>query len=165
MKVYNKTIYDKQLIIDYNKYYFFNFLTTKFSFMSALIIGFSVYLIIIKRIQYAAILICVLIGYLFLVYLLQLITTKRTLKRNPIVENPVLQEYLFQDDEILISYNKKIKYNQLYKVSISKRFILLFSLEKRTYIVNKEGFSSKEEAQTIETFLKSQIKENRHKKS
>ena len=161
MKIYNQTMYDKDLIIEYNNYYFLSFLKTKFSLMSLMVIGFSVYLLLIQRLKYAILLFCILILYLLLVYFIQQLTTKRSLKKNPIVENPIMQEYLFLDDGIVISSNKQIKYEELYKVNCSKKFILLFSKEKRTYIVKKTGFHTLEEASRVETYLKGIINTNK----
>jgi hypothetical protein len=95
-------------------------------------------------------------------YFVQKVTTYRALKKNPIVDNPFMQEYLFTDEEMIVSLNKKVLYSQISKIKVTKHFLLLFTVEKRTYIVNADGFSSEEEKVLVEEMLIQLIK-NRKK--
>ena len=161
MEIYNQTKYDKELIIEYNNYYFMNFVKTKFSLMSLMIIGFSVYLLILGRYSYAALLIVILLSYLLLMFIVQKLSTYRSIKKNPIVDNPFIQEYLFLDEYIIESLKQNITYDKIYKVTISKNFILMFSVEKRTYIVKIDGFKTPEDALKVESFLKDKVIQNK----
>ncbi len=154
MKIYNRTLYDKALIIQYNKYYFTNFLITRYSFMGAVVLGFSIYLFILNQTNYAITLIGILVAYFILIYLMQIYSTKRNLKNNPIVENPFVQEYLFTEDEILMSYGEKAEYSSIQKMKVTKQFILLHSKDRKTYIVSMSGFKSKDDCDTLIQFMR-----------
>ncbi|MDD3122944.1 MAG: YcxB family protein [Candidatus Izemoplasmatales bacterium] len=164
MRIYNKTLYNKDLILKYNNYYFINFIMTKFSLMALIVMIFSIYLLTLRQYKYVITLFAILLAYLILMYLVQKATTNRAMKKNPIVESPFTQEYLFTDEELIISLNKKILYTHITKIKITKQFFLLFSLDKRTYIVNNDGFSTKEEESLVKEKLIQLIKNRKHSK-
>lgn len=155
MKIYNRTTYDKDLIIKYNKYYFMNFLITRYSFMAAIIIGFSIYLFILHQNNYAFTLIIIVVAYLILILLMQVYSTKKNIKSNPIVANPFVQEYLFTDIELVMSYGDKISYILLSKMKFTKYYILMFSKStKKTFIISMNGFKTDTDRDECIAFLK-----------
>jgi len=85
---------------------------------------------------------------------MQIYSTKRNLKNNPIVENPFVQEYLFTEDEILMSYGEKAEYSSIQKMKVTKQFILLHSKDRKTYIVSMSGFKSKDDCDTLIQFMR-----------
>lgn len=144
MNIYNQTLYDKTLMIKYNQYFFRNFMLTRFSLMAAVVIAFSIYLAIMVKWTYVWYLLGILGSYGLLMFLFQNVTLRKHLKTSPIVENPVMQEYLFTEDGF-VSIGEKIPYSDLTRITISKQFFLLTSSKKRTYIVLRSGFQSAED--------------------
>lgn len=165
MKIYNRTLYDKFLIIQYNKYFFTNFLLTRYSFMGAIVLGFSVYMFILNQTSYALTLIGILIAYFILIYLMQIYSTKRNIKNNPIVANPFVQEYLFTDDEIIMSYGEKTTYEIIKKVRVTKQFIVIQSKDQKTYLVSLTGFKTEEDKNNLIQFLKEHFKRRKAQKT
>lgn len=142
MEIRNRTRYDKDLIIRYNKYYLTQFLRTNFILVAAITLAFSVYLIAAGSWPYALIMCGILLVYLGLTLLMQKITTKRVLKRSPLVDNPITQTYIFYDDHMVIDTVKsfRIDYTEIIKIRTAKDLYVLTDLSRKTHIVDKHGF-------------------------
>lgn len=146
MEIRNKTLYDKELILNYNKFYLNSYIKRNFIVISAISTVFIVYMLIQQEWVYAAILLGILGFYLAMTAFMQKLTTKRILKRSPLVEQPVLQTYMFNDEDFDVhnikSYN--VKYTEIVRYRKSNKFYLLQSADRKTYIVDVNGFDSEE---------------------
>lgn len=149
-------MYDKNLIINYNKYYLNNFLKKNFIIVAVITLGFTIYMFAAGEWKYGLFLIGVLAFYFVLTYVMQSMTTKRILKKSPLVENPVMQTYTFTDREIQIENIKAkiVPYTDIVKILNTKDFLILSDQTKKTYIVDKKGFDSDNDLQILQNFLK-----------
>ncbi len=156
MYIKNNTLYDKNLILRYNRYYLVSFLRKNFTIVAIITLGFATYMFIVSQWKYGVFLVGILIAYFILTYLMQEITTKRILKKSPLVENPILQTYVFTKEtiEIVNVKARSIAYNQIVKVRETKEFFILADISRTTYIVDKQGFENLEDIETLRNFLK-----------
>lgn len=163
MEIHNKTLYDKNLILAYNNYYLSSYIKKNFIVISAISTIFIVYMMVIQEWWYALLLFGILVFYLFLTYFMQKITTKRILKRSPLVEQPVLQTYIFRDEEVEVSNINSItvKYTDIVKFKETKSFYFLQSNDRKTYIVNYEGFSNERDKEEFAKFARERFLKKR----
>ncbi len=165
MEIRNKTIYDKDLIMNYNKYYLNSYIKRNFAFISAISLIFIIYMLVKTEWLYALLLVGILLFYLGVTYLMQKMTTKRILKRSPLVEQPVLQTYIFRDQDFEVanikSYN--VEYSQIVKYRKASNFYLLQSVDRKTYIVDFNGFDSQLDRSNLEEFLSDKYQKKRRK--
>ena len=163
MEIHNKTLYDKNLILSYNNYYLSSYIRKNFIVISAISAIFIIYMMVIKEWWYALLLFGILIFYLLLTYLMQKLTTKRILKRSPLVEQPVLQTYIFRDEEVEVSNINSIvvKYDEIVKFKETKTFYFLQSKDRKTYIVNYEGFNNERDKETFAEFARDRFMKKR----
>jgi len=156
MYIKNRTLYDKNLIIAYNRYYLNSFLKRNFLIVAVITLGFAIYMFASGNWKYGLFLLGVLAFYFALTYLMQLMTTRRVLKKSPLVENPVMQTYVFMENEVLIENLKSrtISYGEIVKVLETKNFLILSDQTRKTYIVDKSGFESQADCDTLKAFLK-----------
>ncbi len=152
MEIRNKTLYDKDLIVNYNKYYLGSYIKRNFIVITAISLVFIIYMLVIQEWAYAGLLFGILGFYLGLTALMQKQTMNRMLKRSPLVEQPVLQTYLFMDEEFEVhnikSYN--MKYSDIIKYRKAKLFYLLHSVDRKTFIIDIKGFDSEPERLSFE---------------
>jgi len=142
MNIVNKTLYDKQLIIGYNRYYLIGFLKTNFLVVALVTIGLMIYMFLNGMWEYSLVFLGILCLYLGLTMLLQKLTTRKVLKESPLVDNPIVQTYIFTSDAILIENLKenKLPYAEISRIKSTKDFFIISDFAKRTYIVQKSGF-------------------------
>ncbi len=155
MEIRNKTLYDKTLIVKYNQFYLTSYIRRNFIVITAISLIFIVYMMIMQEWLYAGLLFGILIFYLGMTYLMQKLTTQRILKKSPLVEQPVMQTYLFRDQDFDV-FNVKtytVSYDHIAKVKIAKEFYLLQSRDRKTFIVSFAGFDSETERIAFEAFL------------
>lgn len=159
MKIINNTLYNKDLIIRYNKFYLRNYLKKNFLFMSVITLAFMIYLFIKNEWVYALILLGILFVYLGLTYLIQLMTTKRILKKSPLVDNPVLQTYVFTEDKIEVTgaAQETIDYKDITKAKKAKEFLVLTTTDRKTYIVDLDKFENINDFNTLDAFLRKKL--------
>ena len=124
MEIKNKTLYDKNLILSYNNYYLTSYIQRNFIVITAISAVFIIYMMVIKAWWYALLLFGILIFYLILTYFMQKLTTKRILKKSPLVEQPVMQTYIFRDDNFDVSNIKTmtVRYEEILKYKAGKEF-------------------------------------------
>ncbi|HOP57154.1 MAG TPA: YcxB family protein [Bacillota bacterium] len=159
MEIRNKTLYDKDLIIRYNHYYLMDFLKKNSLFVILTACGFGAYLLVQNEWEYALAMVGILAAYFLLAIVMQMLTTKRAVKRSPIVANPVYQTYVFKEDEVEI-FNIKartIKYENIIRIKESKEFLIVYDLEKKTFIVDKNGFEADNDLNILKDFLKEKL--------
>jgi len=156
MNIENKTLYDKELILRYNKYYLMDFLKKNFLIIAAVTLALSLYMFAIKNWKNGILLIGILIGYLVLTIVIQKLTTMRALKRSPIVDNPMIQRYVFTDDYISIFRNKevRIQYEEVVKIQSNKEFYIIYDVNRKTHIVDLNKFTNNEEKERVSEHLK-----------
>lgn len=156
MEIRNKTLYDKDLILNYNKYYLQSYLRRNFITISAISLIFIVYMVIKNEWKYALLLLGILVLYLIMTYFMQKLTTKRILKRSPLVEQPVLQTYLFRDTDMEVTNIKSytVSYNEITKFKESTLFYLMQTRDRKTFIIDKKGFDSEYEKDVFDREMK-----------
>lgn len=155
-EVKNTTIYNKDLIVKYNKHYSKSFILKNFIIIGIITAGFSIYMLTQQEYLYTLLLLGILIVYYILTVLLQKLTVKRMLKRSPLVENPITQTYLFTKTEVSVTNSKqtyRIPYDQVSSVKETKAFYLIKTNDKRSLIVDKEGFTSQEDLKSMRAFF------------
>jgi len=164
LNIKNQTMYDKNLIINYNKYYLNNFLKKNFIIVAIITLGFTIYMFTQAEWKYGLFLIGILAFYFVLTYLMQSMTTKRILKKSPLVEHPVLQTYIFTETEIQIENVKSrvVPYTEILKILNTKDFLILSDINKKTYIVYKKGFESEADLEALQVFLKTKYGKSYH---
>lgn len=163
MEIHNKTLYDKNLILSYNNYYMASYIKKNFIVISAISTVFIIYMMVIQEWWYALLLFGILGFYLFLTYFMQKLTTKRILKRSPLVEQPVLQTYVFRDNEVEVSNINSIvvQYNDIVKFKATKEFYFLQSRDRKTYIVDYNGFANERDKESFEEFATNRFNKKR----
>ncbi|MBI9009530.1 MAG: hypothetical protein JEZ05_05810 [Tenericutes bacterium] len=160
MNIKNKTLYDKDLILEYNKYYLSSYLKKNFLIMSAISLVFIVYMLAIQQWKYALILLGILAFYLLMTFLMQKVTTKRILRRSPLVSQPVLQSYEFMEENMKVFNIKEytVEYESILRFKKGKDFFILQSKDKKTYIVSFKGFERSDDLEVFEDFMKEKLK-------
>jgi len=155
MNIVNRTFYNKDLILRYNKYYLMDFLKKNFLIIAVVTTGLSIYMFAINNWINGLILIGVLIGYLILTIVIQKLTTMRALKKSPIVDNPVYQTYTFTEDKILISRLKEreLRYEEILRISSNKEFYIILDMNQKTHIVDLKAFQTTSDLDQLKEFL------------
>lgn len=156
MNIENKTLYDKDLILRYNKYYLIDFLKKNFLIIASVTLALSIYMFAIKNWMNGILLLGILVGYFVLTVVIQKITTMRALKRSPIVTNPMIQKYVFTEQYVAISRNKEIRlqYEEIVKIQSNKEFYIIYDINRKTHIIDLNKFNTLEDRNTINEFLK-----------
>ena len=165
MEIRNRTIYDKELIIKYNKFYIASYLKKNFVIMSSITFFFIAYMLIISQWVYALVLLGILGFYLLMSYFMNKVSTNRILKRSPLVESPVLQSYVFRENDFDVVNIKKfvVEYNKISKIKKASEFFLLYSKERKTYIISYNGFENPSDKDKFEAFIKAKISRKSNK--
>lgn len=155
MHIENHTLYDKDLILRYNKYYLLDFLKKNFLIIALVTLALSIYMFSINSWQNGLILLGILVGYFIMTVVIQKLTTMRALKRSPIVDNPVVQHYLFTEESIEISRlkDKIIRYEEVVRIQVNKEFFIIFDVNKKTHIVDLNKFDSDSDLAKLKDFL------------
>lgn len=156
MNIENKTLYDKDLILRYNKYYLIDFLKKNFLIIASVTLALSIYMFAIKNWMNGILLLGILVGYFVLTVVIQKITTMRALKRSPIVTNPMIQKYVFTEQYVAISRTKEIRlqYEEIVKIQSNKEFYIIYDINRKTHIIDLNKFNTLEDRKTINDFLK-----------
>jgi len=160
MNLVNRTLYDKDLILDYNKFFLTSYLKRNFLIMSSVSMVFIIYMLVIKQWKYAIILFGILLFYLLITFLMQKVTTRRILRKSPLVSQPVLQTYEFHENNFKVTNTKEytLLYSEIIKLKKGKEFFILKSRDKRTHIVSFKGFDRESDIDLFEEFMKDKLK-------
>ncbi|PKL01526.1 MAG: hypothetical protein CVV56_00665 [Tenericutes bacterium HGW-Tenericutes-1] len=155
MHIENHTLYDKDLILRYNKYYLIDFLKKNFLIIALVTLALSIYMFSINSWQNGLILLGILVGYFIMTVVIQKLTTMRALKRSPIVDNPVVQHYLFTEESIEISRLKEkiLRYEEVVRIQVNKEFFIIYDVNKKTHIVDLNKFENDTELAKLKEFL------------
>ncbi len=155
MHIENHTLYDKDLILRYNKYYLLDFLKKNFLIIALVTLALSIYMFSINSWQNGLILLGILVGYFIMTVVIQKLTTMRALKRSPIVDNPVVQHYLFTEESIEISRlkDKILRYEEVVRIQVNKEFFIIFDVNKKTHIVDLNKFENDSDLAKLKEFL------------
>jgi len=159
MEIKNETLYDKDLILSYNKYYLTTYIKKNFLMISGISLIFIIYMLIKQEWIYALLLFGILLFYLVLTYFMQKITTNRLLKKSSLVNEPVLQMYIFKDEvfEVKNVESFTVPYSSIIKVKKSKSFYMFQSNERKSYIISFNGFENEEEKAKFEELVNSKF--------
>ncbi|MDD3842341.1 MAG: hypothetical protein WC088_05035 [Candidatus Izemoplasmatales bacterium] len=162
MEIRNRTLYDKDLLIRYNKYYLIDFIKKNFSIIAIFAIGFAIYMFIIGDWQYGVFLIGFVIVYLFLTIFIQKVTAKRAVNKSPLVEHPIMQNYTFTDETIFVEgvRPREIKYINVTKIHMSSEFLIITDVERKTIVVDMGKFDTFNDAQKLKEFLNLKFKKH-----
>lgn len=162
MEIRNRTLYDKDLLIRYNKYYLIDFIKKNFSIIAIFAIGFAIYMFIIGDWQYGVFLIGFVIVYLFLTIFIQKVTAKRAVNKSPLVEHPIMQNYTFTDETIIVEgvRPREIKYINVTKIHMSSEFLIITDVERKTIVVDMGKFDTFNDAQKLKEFLNLKFKKH-----
>ncbi|MCK4551827.1 MAG: YcxB family protein [Tenericutes bacterium] len=156
MEIHNKTLYDKDLIMAYNNFYLTSYIKKNFLIISGISAVFIIYMMVIQEWLYALLLFGILLFYLLLTFFMQKLTTKRILKRSPLVKEPVMQTYVFRDNEFEVANvnSMVVPYSNISKFKEGKKFYLLQSKDRKTYIVDYNGFATQHDKEKFDIFAK-----------
>jgi ABC-type multidrug transport system fused ATPase/permease subunit len=160
MNFTNRTLYDKDLILEYNKYFLSAYLKKNFVIMSSISLVFIIYMLAIGEWKYAIILFGILMFYLLMTFLMQKVTTRRVLRRSPLVTQPVMQTYEFTEHNIKVINVKEyiVEYSDITKYKKGKDFYILKTRDKKTFIVTYKGFARASDIEDFSDFLKEKLR-------
>jgi hypothetical protein len=156
MQITNNTLYNKDLILKYNKFYLRSYMLKNFIIITVVSLAFAIYMLVQEQYTYAGLLIAILLVYYLLTLGMQKLTTKRMLKRSPLVENPILQTYVFTDQNFTVTNIKThtVDYINVQKVRHGPDFYLIQTNDRKTYIIDYKGFEKEEERIKLEELFK-----------
>jgi len=108
---------------------------------------------------YAGILAGILVLYYLLTLGMQKLTTNRMLKRSPLVDNPMTQTYVFQEEVFSVtnvkSYN--VEYKDIQTIKRAKDFYMIQTNDRKTYIVDFKGFEKEEDIYNLGNFFNQKL--------
>lgn len=156
LNIKNKTVYNKELIIKYNKFFSRGYIRKNFIIMSFIAIGFMAYMIYNKEYLLAGGIVVLIIGYFILTLILQKLTIKRMLLKSPLVDNPVTQTYHFKQDRILVNNSQKqfeVSYDDIVSAKRGNDFYLLKTNQNKSFIIDFSGFDSEEDKKQLHKYF------------
>lgn len=155
MKIINNTLYNKELILRYNKYYLQSYMVKNFIIITLISLAFAIYMAVVEQWLYAGLLLLILFIYYGLTFGMQKLTTNRMLKRSPLVENPIMQTYVFTELLFSVTNTKtyEVRYEEVVKVRRAKGFYLIQTNDRKTYIVDYNGFENSTDLETLDSFF------------
>ncbi len=158
MNIVNNTMYDKDLILRYNKFYARSYMIKNFIVITVISLGFATYMAIEEQWSYVAL----LLVYYVLTLGMQKLTTAKMLKRSPLVDNPMLQTYVFKEEEFIVTNVKSssVLYNTVQTVKRAPDFFMIQTNDRKTYIVDFKGFENPEDKIELANFFNSKFKSN-----
>jgi hypothetical protein len=159
MNIINNTLYDKDLILRYNKFYAGSYMVKNFIIITVISIAFIIYMLIQQEWAYAGILVGILALYYLLTLGMQKLTTNRMLKRSPLVDNPMTQTYVFQEENFSVTNVKSytVDYKDIQSVKRAKDFYMIQTSDRKTYIVDFKGFEKEEDIFTLGNFFNQKL--------
>jgi len=156
MQITNNTLYDKELILKYNRFYLKSYMIKNFIIITIISFAFIIYMLVEAEWGYAALLLGILVAYYVLTLAMQKLTTNKMLKRSPLVENPLLQTYVFTSKKVSMLQtliHNTVDYTQVQKVREGRDFFMVQTNDRKTYIVDFKGFESIEERDELAQFF------------
>ncbi len=158
MKIYNKTTYNFELSMLYNRYFLFQFLLTRFSVLFLIVVGASIYFYLINMTKYILPIFGILAFNLLLLLTVNYVNLIKN-KRKKALNEPAYMEYEFHEHSFLVSKNdasedKEVSYNELRKVKKTTHFILgYFNKSTIPMILSREGFLNEEDFTSLYNYL------------
>jgi len=178
MRAYNETLYDKDMIIRYNKYYLADFFKRNFSIIAVGAAAAATYSFAVSQWSTGLLIIGMIVAYAIMTVIIQKTSEKKALKNSPIVENPIIRSYLFDDQQILVNgrfvtpqdvdpgvvrpKDRVIKYEEIVRIQTKADFMMIYDTEKRTYLVNLASFETPEQYQELKPFLAAKLGKRYH---
>lgn len=155
MDIRNETLYDKNLIIQYNKSYFkamFYRRTIPFAVLITIVV--VVFFFLGEYLSALAILVIFLL-YMMTMLLMEKISLSKVLKSSPIVDTPFIQQYRFTEENIDIRgrRTKLVLYNQIRTIHLYGDYLVVTTLDKFTAIIDITKFECETDYQAVEKVL------------
>lgn len=155
MEIKNETLYDRNLIIQYNKSYFkamFYRRTIPFAVLITAVV--IVFFFMGEYLSSLAILLIFLL-YMITMLLMEKISLSKVLKSSPIVETPFIQSYQFGEESIDIQGKraKVVPYDQIRSIHLYGDYLVITTLDRFTAIINITRFTKQEDYRTLEQHL------------
>ena len=155
MEIRNETLYDKNLIIQYNKSYFkamFYRRTIPFAVLITIVV--IVFFFLGEYLSSLAILIIFLL-YMVTMLLMEKISLSKVLKSSPIVQTPFIQRYRFSEENIDIQgkRTKLVTYDQIRSIHLYGEYLVITTLDKFTAIIDISRFEHDTDFQAVEKVL------------
>jgi len=162
MEIRNHTLYNKDLIVRYNQYYLVDMIKKNFSILAIISIGFAVYLFIEGGWQNALLLLGMVLLYLGLMIVVQKVSTAKAIKKSPLVEHPVVQNYTFTEEKIIVEglKTREMGYNEIVRIQGGKEFLILTDASRRVYVVDMAKFDYSGAAVELKQFINLKFKKH-----
>jgi len=172
MRVYNETTYDKEMVLRYNRYYLIDFFKKNYSIIAVAGLAGAIYSFVINEWITALMLIGFVLLYAGLTVLIQKASQNRALKKSPIVNNPIVRTYLFEDEEISISgrfvdpakqeagttpKQRTIRYEEIERITSYKDFLMIYDMNRHSYLVDLTHFENPGDFEVLKHHLISKI--------
>ena len=160
MKIVNSTMYDRDLILKYNKFYAQSYMIKNFIIITIISLGFAIYMATQAQWSYAGLLLGILLVYYLLTLGMQKLTTNRMLKRSPLVENPMLQTYIFTEENLTVTNVRSsiVTYDLIQTVKRGPDFYMIQTSDRKTYLVDFKGFENPDDKITLANFFTDNLK-------
>ncbi|MFA5006857.1 MAG: hypothetical protein WC509_05290 [Candidatus Izemoplasmatales bacterium] len=169
MRTYNETLYDRDTIIRFNRYYLANFFKKNFSIIAVGAAVAAGYSFSVGEWETAVLILGMIVAYAILTYVIQITTRNKALKKSPIAEHPIIRTYLFGDEGIEIDgrfvhpenvepemrgpKSRTLKYDEIVRIATGREFMVIYDNERRTYIVDLKSFENPMQYGALRTFL------------
>ncbi|MGD9761690.1 MAG: YcxB family protein [Candidatus Izemoplasmatales bacterium] len=159
MKIVNSTMYDRDLILKYNKFYAQSYMIKNFIIITIISLGFAIYMATQAQWGYAGLLIGILLVYYLLTLGMQKLTTKRMLKRSPLVENPILQTYIFTEENFTVTNVRSttVTYDLIQTVKKAPDFYMVQTSDRKTYLIDFKGFENSDDQVELGKFFSNRL--------
>lgn len=155
-EIKNTTVYDKDLIIKYNKFYSISYMRKNFLILGVIALGFIVFMLIQENYKYAILIGGLIVMYYLLTILMQKVTVSRMVKKSPLVDNPVTQVYVFTSNKFTVTNDTntyEVEYDRIKTIKKGRDLFLLKSDHNKSFIVDYNGFESEEDYKTLRKFF------------
>jgi hypothetical protein len=170
MRAYNETLYDRAMIVRYNRHYLAEFYRRNFIIIAAGAAIAAAFSFAEGQWETGLVILGMIVVYALLTAVIQTLVRNRALKRSPITKHPIIRTYLFDDRGIDIDgryqrvedsslaaesgvQRRRLDYEAIVQVQNRRQFMMIRDAERRTYLVDAAGFESAEQAEELHRFL------------
>ncbi len=160
MEIRNKTVYDRKLIIEFNRQYTIQYLKKFFVPFAIVDIGISIYYAVIDDWQSVILFLGIMASYFALATLLPIITTLIRLRNNTLSTNPISFFFLLNETSVVVKNKDKsrtISYESISKAILLHGFVSLVDEFKNTYVIDLTTFDNLSDIQNIKLLLRRKL--------
>jgi hypothetical protein len=131
-----------------------------FIIITIISLGFAIYMATQAQWGYAGLLLGILLVYYLLTLGMQKLTTNRMLKRSPLVENPMLQTYIFTEENLTVTNVRSniVTYDLIQTVKKAPDFYMIQTSDRKTYLVDFKGFENSDDKIALANFFTDNLK-------